>query len=168
MRPSRIPLVTARRAIHLTLASWLIGASTLSIAADPKASKYFEDALTRYEKKDIPGAIIQLKNALQIDPTMLPMQVLLGKALLQNGEVAERVQNNSPVSKLLARIHLADGNSALAINVLEAYLRAQPGDGQALTLLATAHMAFGRIAKATALMQQALKTQPGLSHQAGY
>lgn len=57
-------------------------------AADPKASRYYEDALTRYEKRDLAGAIIQLKNALQIDKSMLPVQVLLGKALLANGEVA--------------------------------------------------------------------------------
>ena len=57
-------------------------------AGDPKASRFYEDALTRYEKRDIPGAIIQLKNALQIDKNMLPVQVLLGKALLANGEAA--------------------------------------------------------------------------------
>lgn len=57
-------------------------------AADPKASRFYEDALTRYEKKDYAGAVIQLKNALQIDPKMLPVQVLLGQALLANGEVA--------------------------------------------------------------------------------
>jgi putative PEP-CTERM system TPR-repeat lipoprotein len=56
-------------------------------AVDPKAAKYYEDALVRYEKKDLDGAIIQLKNALQIDKDMLPVQMLLGKALLQNGDV---------------------------------------------------------------------------------
>lgn len=56
--------------------------------SDPKASRYYEDALVRYEKKDLAGAIIQLKNALQIDNSMLPVHMLLGKALLQNGEVA--------------------------------------------------------------------------------
>lgn len=57
-------------------------------AIDGKASKYYEDALVRYEKKDLAGAIIQLKNALQVNKEMLPVQVLLGKILLQNGEVA--------------------------------------------------------------------------------
>ncbi|MFM8900294.1 MAG: XrtA/PEP-CTERM system TPR-repeat protein PrsT [Burkholderiales bacterium] len=57
-------------------------------AGDSKASRYYEDALTRYEKRDMTGAIIQLKNALQIDKNMLPVQVLLGKALLANGEAA--------------------------------------------------------------------------------
>lgn len=56
-------------------------------AADSKASRYYEDALTRYEQRDLPGAIIQLKNALQIDKTLLPVQLLLGRALLANGEV---------------------------------------------------------------------------------
>ncbi len=72
--------------------AFLIAASaalpTAWAAADPKASRYYEDALTRYEKRDMPGAIIQLKNALQIDKNMLPVQVLLGKALLANGEMA--------------------------------------------------------------------------------
>ena len=56
-------------------------------ATDEKASKFYENALVRIEKKDIDGAIIQLKNALQIDRNMLPVQVLLGKALLKNGDV---------------------------------------------------------------------------------
>ena len=62
-----------------------IGASALA-ATDPKAARLYEDALLRYEKKDLPGAIIQLKNALQIDKNMLPVHVLLGKALLDNGD----------------------------------------------------------------------------------
>jgi putative PEP-CTERM system TPR-repeat lipoprotein len=66
----------------------LLGSSSVVQAADAKASKYYEDALIRYEKKDLDGAVIQLKNALQIDKSMLPVQMLLGKALLQNGDVA--------------------------------------------------------------------------------
>lgn len=74
-------------------------------------------------------------------------------------EAFQRAQNNSPASKLLARIYLGEGNAAPAVAVLETYLKAQPGDGQAMTLLANAYMAQGRNAKATVLMQQALKTQ---------
>jgi len=77
----------AGRALALALilcsAPWLTHAAT-----NPKASRFYEDALQRYERKDIEGAIIQLKNALQIDNTMLPVQMLLGKALLANGEAA--------------------------------------------------------------------------------
>jgi len=82
-----------------------------------------------------------------------------GEKAKQYLEAFQRVQAVSPVSKLLARIYLANGNTAQAINMLEPYLRAQPGDGQAITLLARAHMAAGRNTKASALMQEALKAQ---------
>ncbi|MBL8449184.1 MAG: PEP-CTERM system TPR-repeat protein PrsT [Dechloromonas sp.] len=56
-------------------------------AADPKASKYYEDALKRYEAEDLAGAIIQLKNVLQIDRQMLAAHVLMGRAMLANGDL---------------------------------------------------------------------------------
>jgi cellulose synthase operon protein C len=55
-------------------------------ATDPKASRLYEDALQRYESKDHAGAIVQLKNALQIDKNLLPVHVLLGKALLAQNQ----------------------------------------------------------------------------------
>ena len=82
-----------------------------------------------------------------------------GEKAKQYLEAFQKVQGNSPASKLLARIYMADGNATQAVSVLETYLKAQPGDGQALTQLAAAHMALGRNAKAAALMQEALKTR---------
>lgn len=80
---------SSRALRNLTGAALFALAVPLAFAAsDSKASKYYEDALTRYEKKDIPGAILQLKNALQADKNNLSVQVLLGKALLANSEVA--------------------------------------------------------------------------------
>ena len=75
--------------LPIFLAAGLLAAGPVVRAADEKASKFYEDALVRYEKKDLDGAIIQLKNALQIDRNMLPVQVLLGKALLGIGKVKE-------------------------------------------------------------------------------
>ncbi|MFO1341252.1 MAG: XrtA/PEP-CTERM system TPR-repeat protein PrsT [Burkholderiaceae bacterium] len=71
-------------------------------------------------------------------------------------ELLQRVQPNSAVSKLLANIYLGEKNVDRAIESLEAYLKGQPNDTQALALLASAHMAKGRHARATALMQEAL------------
>jgi hypothetical protein len=51
--------------------------------AGPKqedAVRYYEDALTRFQRDDTAGAIVQLKNALQQDPRMLTARVLLGRA----------------------------------------------------------------------------------------
>ncbi|MFM9917255.1 MAG: XrtA/PEP-CTERM system TPR-repeat protein PrsT [Rhizobacter sp.] len=76
------------RSARALLIALLVASALPGIAApDTKASRYYEDALVRYNKKDIPGAIIQLKNALQVDKGMLPVHVLLGKALLANSEV---------------------------------------------------------------------------------
>mgnify|MGYP000114252629 CR=1 FL=1 len=60
----------------------LLGSSSMVQAADAKASKYYEDALIRYEKIYLNGAVILIKNELQIDKELLPVQMLLGKVLL--------------------------------------------------------------------------------------
>ena len=73
------------RRVLLTAA--IAASAGLAHAADPKASLYYEDALVRFEKKDHKGAIVQLKNAIKLDRGMLPVHVLLGRALLANGEV---------------------------------------------------------------------------------
>jgi len=71
------------------LAALLIAASPAAEAQDAaKAAQYYENALKRYEAKDIAGAIIQLKNALQADKNQLSVQVLLGKALLADSQPA--------------------------------------------------------------------------------
>lgn len=74
-------------------------------------------------------------------------------------ESFQRLQPNSPVSKLLANIYLAEGNHDRAVESLEQYLRAFPNDAQAMALLASAHMAKGRHARAASLMQEALKSK---------
>lgn len=80
-------LPSKHRLLLVPLLAALLCHGSVATAADAKASKYYEDALVRYGKKDLDGAILQLKNALQIDKNMLPVQMLLGKALLQNGDV---------------------------------------------------------------------------------
>jgi putative PEP-CTERM system TPR-repeat lipoprotein len=73
------------------MAGLLIGMS-VSVPAqadrETQAARYYEDALTRYERRDDAGAIIQLKNALKEDARMLPALVLLGQAHLRKGEPA--------------------------------------------------------------------------------
>jgi cellulose synthase operon protein C len=78
---SRAPRVVA------CLAAGCLALAVQAASNNPKAAKFYEDALTRYEKKDTAGAIIQLKNAIKEDRNMLPVHVLLGKALLEDGQV---------------------------------------------------------------------------------
>ncbi|MDN3920131.1 XrtA/PEP-CTERM system TPR-repeat protein PrsT [Roseateles violae] len=74
-----------RRLLPLMLA---LAAGHALAQSDGKAARFYEDALKRYERRDLAGAIIQLKNAQQIDASLLPVHVLMGKALLAQGEAA--------------------------------------------------------------------------------
>jgi cellulose synthase operon protein C len=74
---------------RLVLALVLAAATSSGHTADSKASQLYEEALQRFEQKDLPGAIIQLKNAIKADRKLLPVHVLLGKALLANGDVGQ-------------------------------------------------------------------------------
>lgn len=81
-----------RRVLIVFLASlFALPAAHADKAVD--ASRYYEDALRRYERADDAGAIIQLKNALKADSRMLPALVLMGQAYLRAGNpaAAERV-----------------------------------------------------------------------------
>lgn len=69
------------------LACALAGTALHSHSADAPASRLYEDALVRFENSDVKGAIVQLKNVIRLDRRMLAAQVLMGRALLANGEV---------------------------------------------------------------------------------
>lgn len=77
---TRLPL-----SLPALLAALLI-ATTAQAQDAAKAARFYEDALQRYEKRDIPGAIVQLRNALQADKSQLSVHVLLGKALLADSQ----------------------------------------------------------------------------------
>mgnify|MGYP001048185634 FL=1 len=89
------------------------------------ASRYYEDALKRYERRDDAGAIIQLKNALKEEARMLPALVLLGQAHLRRGEpaAAERVLADAEklgaaraqIATLQAQAFLAQGKSRVML-----------------------------------------------------
>lgn len=91
MKPARNPVGRSferhTRALAAALALGLLPLLAHA-ATDPKAGRFYEDALRLYEKKDYVGAVLQLKNALQIDKDMLSVHLLLGKVSLANGDVA--------------------------------------------------------------------------------
>lgn len=82
-------MTTPRALLSILLVASLLSLPTVGVAQDAaKAGKFYEDALKRYEANDIPGTIIQLKNALQADKSQLSVHVLLGRALLANSQPA--------------------------------------------------------------------------------
>ena len=81
---------TFRRALLVAIAAigLVVGAAVPALAVNPESSRFYEDAVGRLERNDVAGAIIQLNNALQKDPSMLAAHVLLGKARLKNDDPA--------------------------------------------------------------------------------
>ena len=61
---------------------------TATTAADSLSSRYYEDAITRFAQGDNAGALIQLKNALQNDPSQLPARVLIARVYMSLGNFA--------------------------------------------------------------------------------
>ena len=58
----------------------------VAFAADDRVQRYYDDAQRRYDNGDFDAAIVQLKNVLQIDPSMLAAQALLGRAYLEDAQ----------------------------------------------------------------------------------
>jgi putative PEP-CTERM system TPR-repeat lipoprotein len=80
-----------------------------------------------------------------------------------------RGQPGSPAAKLLAQIHVKQGNFDRAIEALDAYLRQHPLDTQATLLLASAHSAQGRHLRAVVILRTAMqqRQRPELQHALG-
>ncbi len=103
--------------LGLVLALTLAGGQTQALAA--QAAEYYEDALVRFEHGDLEGAAVQLKNALQQQPSYLAAQLLLGRLYLAQGkfELAETSlqaatrlgADRAEVELLRARALLAQG-----------------------------------------------------------
>lgn len=141
-------------------------------ASDPKASKFYEDALARFEKHDISGAIVQLKNALQSDKSMLPVHVLLGKALLANGdagaaEVAftEALRlgvNRAEVVVPMARAVIAQGKQNELLEQGRYAVAGLPPTVQVALLLlrASAHADVGDVRSALKTIEEARALSP--------
>lgn len=148
-----------------------LGAPAFAVT-DTKAARYYEDALTRYEQRDVKGAIIQLKNALQIDKGLLQVHVLLGKALLANGEAAaaevsftEALRlgvNRAEVVVPLGQALLAQGKQPELLQNARYAVAGLPNDVQAALLLLRSAAAsdMGDAAQALQAVQQARTLAP--------
>jgi len=150
-------------AAALTTAAW---------ADKAKASKYYEDALARYERKDLAGAILQLKNATQEDKNLLPVQVLLGKVLLEDSQPAAAEValsealllgvNRAEVVVPLAKSLIMQGRQAEVFEQARLDLAGLPPDVRRLLALqhAAARTDMGDAKRAQALIDEARSADP--------
>lgn len=162
------------RIARWALPALLAGGLSLAVAqSDGQAAKFYEDALKRYEAQDVKGAIVQLKNALQQDKNMLPVHVLLGKALLANGDAAaaevaftEALRlgvNRAEVVVPLARSVAAQGKPQQLIEQARFATAGLPTNvqSQLLLLRASAAADLGDTRSAMRYIQDARVTDPG-------
>lgn len=170
MKLQRSPLAA------LALVACLAAASSGGLAAvDAKASRFYEDALSRFEKKDNAGAIVQLKNALAIDRTMLPVHVLLGRALLLDGDAAAAEVAFSEALRLgvsraevvvpLAQSIMAQGKQPRLLDESRFSVGGLPQGVQARLLLlrASAYADLGDQRNALKSIEDAKALEPGLA-----
>lgn len=156
---------------HLLAALLCAGvfASATSHAADD-ASRYYEDALIRYQKRDDAGAVIQLKNALKADPNFLAAHLLMGRAALRKGdyaaaEIALREAQKRGVSRAeyivpLAELLLAIGRQRELLETLGTD-DLPPGVRYELTLVrAKAQLELAQYPQATATAREAQALNP--------
>lgn len=139
-------------------------------ATPEKAASFYEDALRRFEREDMAGAVIQLKNALQQDNRMLAAHLLLGKALLRDGnvkgaEAAFEEALKQGVSRAELAIPLAQ--VYLALGRPEAVIERIPASGlppeiliEALSLRGTAYFQTGNARLAAKSFEEARALNP--------
>lgn len=77
-----------RAALGLLLCAALSAPGAYAARGGDEASRFFEDANGRFARNDVAGAIIQARNAIQKDSGLLAAHLLLGKALLKDGQAA--------------------------------------------------------------------------------
>lgn len=155
----------------------LLGATFLSFAllapasATPeKAARFYEDALGKFEKNDMPGAVIQLKNALQQDQKMLAAHLLLGKALLRNGdlkgaeaafeEALRQGVNRGEVALQLGQVYLALGRPEAVIERIAATGLPPALQVEVLTMRGNAYVEAGNTHLATQSFEEARALDP--------
>jgi putative PEP-CTERM system TPR-repeat lipoprotein len=164
-----------RRNRHARAARWSIAlafamASTAPWAAPEQASRFYEDALQRYEKNDLPGSVLQLKNAIQQDAQLLAAHLLLGKALLRQGELkgAEAAfeqalklgVSRAEVALPMGQLYLLQGEPRKLLDLVTLPGLPQHLHVEALTLRGTALSMSAQPAQATQAFAQARTLDP--------
>jgi putative PEP-CTERM system TPR-repeat lipoprotein len=157
---------------RLLFALFLWTLSGLAPAApSQEAIRYYEEALSYFNQEQYQSAEIQLKNALQINPDYLPARLLLGEALLRQGDGASAEKEiriaqstgGAPSLTLLSLAKALDQQHKFAALLEEIQVERLPQEqqGEILFLLGRAHLELGQLEEAKKIFEQTLRTPGG-------
>lgn len=123
------------------------------LADAAQAARYYEDGLARFERGDAAGAVIQIRNALQQDATMLAARLLLARAYLAQREYgpaevafedALRLGvDRSEVAVPLGQLYLARGKPADLLERIQSEGLPAPVRFEVLSMRGVAHALLG-------------------------
>ncbi|WP_158288900.1 XrtA/PEP-CTERM system TPR-repeat protein PrsT [Rubrivivax albus] len=145
-------------------------AAALAGASPERAAQFYEDARSLYDKRDLPAAAIQLKNALQQDGNMLAAHLLLGKVLFEAGqlnaaevaldEALKRGVNRSEVMPVLGRVYLRLGEPAKLLDRVDTAGVPPELHADILTMRGSAEAMAGKLSTASATFERARRANP--------
>lgn len=169
-------LLTPARCLSLTvmLACAVLGLPPRAEAAvgalNEKAVRYYDDASARFGRQDYAGTIIQARNAIQQAPRMLAAHLLLGKALLKDGQAAAAEAEFERTMELgvgIAEIAQPYGTALMMFGKSEKLLERIRPDGlpattkaEVLAMRAVAYADQGKMREAFAAIDAARQSDP--------
>ncbi|OGB33483.1 MAG: hypothetical protein A3F78_22405 [Burkholderiales bacterium RIFCSPLOWO2_12_FULL_61_40] len=163
--------MTSHRSKSLLALSTVLG-SLLLTACGEKPEALLASAKSYLDKNESKAAIIQVKNALQVNPDMPEARFLLGKAMLESGdfsgaeaELRKALHLKYPLDSVappLAKALLAKGQAKMLIDEFgKTELTQGPAQANLLTSLVTAYAMQGNMEQSKASLNAALAAQPG-------
>ena len=157
----------ARFFVVASVLAWTAGSAC---ATPEKAATFYEDALKRFDKDDLAGAIIQLKNSIQEDNKLLAAHMLLGRALFRNGnlrgaeaafeEALKQGVNRGEVALSLGRIYILMGNPDKMIDRFPATGLPPVLQSRVLALRGNAYAEMGNTRMASRAFEEARAADP--------
>jgi putative PEP-CTERM system TPR-repeat lipoprotein len=145
-------------------------APPVATAVDAVALRFFEDAKSRLDEGDAPGAMLQLKNALQRSPGHLPAKILLGETYLALGQAQAALEEFVQAEQLgadfvsvalpLARTRNRLGRYQETIDSLLPSAAPEPIRAALWVELGLAHLGKGDAGSAAEAFESALRIDP--------
>jgi putative PEP-CTERM system TPR-repeat lipoprotein len=157
-----------RRALTSSLLALALSSGAQAQSFD-SARGYYEDAAGLVARDDAAAALIQLRNALQLDPSHVPSLVLMGQTLLAQGEPGEAAQMLSDallqgadptlILKPLTEAYLRQGRYAELLREVPASSAPEDLRAEIFAAHAQAQLALGNIDEAGIALHNALNLE---------